>query len=239
MGVEIDAPLIDETSLALNFTNEIGAEGNVRLLKNIAGLWVLQECRRAWARSGREYTYEKLMQLAAESAPFAAVIDLDAFLDPGHMPERIAEYCRHTGQPEPEQPGAMCRVILESLALRYRQVVENLESLTGRSIDTIYIVGGGSRNRLLNQFAADATGRRVVAGPVEATAAGNILVQAIGSKTLAGLREAREVVRASFELETFEPSRADWSGAWQTYQHITGGAATPSPRVTTRGGGSQ
>jgi rhamnulokinase len=235
MGVEIDSPLINETSLALNFTNEIGAEGKVRLLKNIAGLWILQECRRSWARSGREYTYEELVQLASEAAPFAAVVDPDAFLEPGHMPERIAEYCRRTGQKEPEQPGIMCRVILESLALRYRQVVQNLESLTGRKIGTIHIVGGGSRNRLLNQLAADATGRPVVAGPVEATAAGNILVQAIGSGILAGLHEARTVVRASFELERFEPSGADWSRSWRVYEQVT----TPSPLATTRGGGSQ
>jgi rhamnulokinase len=225
MGVEIDEPLVGETSLGLNFTNEIGVEGKVRLLKNIAGLWVLQECRRAWARAGREYSYEQLVQLASEARPFAAVIDPDGFLEPGRMPERIAEFCRNTGQAEPEQPGAMCRVALESLALRYRQVVENLETLTGRTIRVIHIVGGGSKNRLLNQLAADATGRRVVAGPVEATAAGNVLVQAIGAGELRGLKEVRDVVRDSFELETFEPSGADWSGAWRTYLDIMSAAA--------------
>lgn len=220
MGVEIDAPLVGEKALELNFTNEMGAEGKVRLLKNIAGLWVLQECRRAWARAGAEYSYEQLAQMASDAPPFVAAIDPDAFLEPGHMPERIAEFCRKSGQQIPEQPGAMCRVVLESLALRYRQVVENLETLTERPIRVIHIVGGGSKNRLLNQLAADATGRRVVAGPVEATAAGNVLVQAMGAGELRALKEAREVVRQSFELETFEPSGADWSDAWRRYRHV-------------------
>lgn len=220
MGVEIDAPLVGEKALELNFTNEMGAEGKVRLLKNIAGLWVLQECRRAWARAGAEYSYEQLAQMASDAPPFVAAIDPDAFLEPGHMPERIAEFCRKSGQQIPEQPGAMCRVVLESLALRYRQVVENLETLTERPIRVIHIVGGGSKNRLLNQLAADATGRHVVAGPVEATAAGNVLVQAMGAGELRALKEAREVVRQSFELETFEPSGADWSDAWRRYRHV-------------------
>ncbi|MDW8131201.1 MAG: rhamnulokinase family protein, partial [Bryobacterales bacterium] len=165
MGVELAEPVINPASLELNFTNEIGAAGTIRFLKNIAGMWLLQECRRAWALEGREYSYEELAQLASAAPPFAAVIDPDAFLEPGRMPEKIAEFCRRTGQQPPEPPGTMCRSILESLALRYRQVLESLESLLGRRLERIHIVGGGSRNRVLNQFVADATGRPVIAGP--------------------------------------------------------------------------
>jgi rhamnulokinase len=200
MGAEVDAPVIDETSLALNFTNEQGAGGKVRLLKNIAGLWLLQECRRDWALQGREYGYAELTRLAAESESCGAVVDPDSFHTPGRMPERIAEFCRQTGQPVPEQPGPMCRAILESLAATYRKVLENLETLTGARIERIHIVGGGSQNTLLNRLASEATGRTVIAGPVEATAAGNILVQAIGAGVVSGLNEARAVVRRSFSV---------------------------------------
>lgn len=219
MGVELEEPVINEQSLAINMTNEVGAEGRIRLLRNIAGLWVLQESRRAWAREGREFTYAELAQLASAAKPFTAIINPDHFLDPGDMPARIAEYCRQTGQTVPETPGEYARTILESLALRYRQVLEMLESLLGRSLDTIHIVGGGSRNELLNQLVADATGRTVVAGPSEATAAGNILVQAIGSGLLSGLDEARAVIRRSFPVSVFRPSSGDnWDRAYATFQ---------------------
>ncbi len=181
MGVEWDAPVIDERSLTLNLTNEMGAAGKTRLLKNIAGLWPLQECRRAWQLAGHEYSYEQLTELAAAAPPFTAVIDPDAFLEPGDMPARIAAYCRSTRQPEPASHAAFVRTIFESLALRYRSVLESLESLLARRFGTIHIVGGGSRNRLLNQLVADATGRTVIAGPAEATAMGNVLIQAIGA----------------------------------------------------------
>jgi rhamnulokinase len=218
MGVELTEPIINQRSLELNFTNEIGAAGTVRFLKNIAGMWLLQECRRAWALKGREYSYDELAQLAAAAPPFTAVIDPDAFLEPGRMPEKIAEYCRRTGQPAPEPPGPMCRTILESLALRYRQVLESLESLLGRRIERIHIVGGGSRNRVLNQFVADATGRPVIAGPAEATAAGNVAVQAIGAGLLKDLREARDLIRRSFPMTVFEPKpQADWDAAYQRF----------------------
>jgi rhamnulokinase len=198
MGAEVDAPVINETSLALNFTNEQGAGGKVRLLKNIAGLWLLQECRRDWALQGREYSYDELTRMASESETCGTLIDPDAFHHPGHMPEQIAEHCRKTGQTVPEGPGSMCRCILESLAATYAKVLGNIETLTGAPIDRIHIVGGGSQNTLLNGLAAEATGRRVIAGPVEATAAGNILVQAIGAGVVSGLDEARVIVRASF-----------------------------------------
>ena len=218
MGVELAEPIINQRSLELNFTNEIGAAGTVRFLKNIAGMWLLQECRRAWALEGREYSYDELAQLAAAAPPFTAVIDPDAFLEPGRMPEKIADFCRRTAQPVPEPPGPMCRTILESLALRYRQVLESLESLLGRRIERIHIVGGGSRNRVLNQFVADATGRPVIAGPAEATAAGNVAVQAIGAGLLEDLRQARDLIRRSFPLTVFDPQpQADWDTAYQRF----------------------
>lgn len=203
MGVELAEPIINKQSLALNFTNEVGAGGRIRFLKNIAGLWLLQECRREWALEGREYSYAELTDLAASARSHVARLDPDAFLEPGRMPQKIVDYCRATGQDVPEQPGEMCRVILESLAEKYRQVLESLEALLGRRIGVIHIVGGGSRNQFLNRLAAEATGRTVLAGPAEATAAGNVLVQAIGAGALSGLDEARAVVRHSFELARF------------------------------------
>ncbi|MBV9443926.1 MAG: rhamnulokinase [Acidobacteriaceae bacterium] len=205
MGVELRAPVIDDSSLAANFTNEVGVDGSIRFLKNIAGLWLLQECRRAWAKAGEEYTYSELMERCAASPATQTILDLDQFASPGDHPRRICEFCERTGQEVPQDPGAITRVILQSLAARYREVLESLESLTGRKIEVIHIVGGGSRNRILNQLAADYTGRRVIAGPAEATAAGNALVQAMGSGAVNSLDEIRAVVRQSFELEEFVP----------------------------------
>jgi len=206
MGMEIDAPVIDSQSLALGVTNEVGVCGKIRLLKNIAGLWLLQECRRAWSQEGTEYTYEQLTRMAAEARPFAAMIDPDAFLEPGDMPRKISEHCRGRGQEPPATHAEYVRTILESLAFRYRQVLESLEKLARRRIEVIHIVGGGSRNAVLNQMVADATGCVVIAGPGEATAIGNILVQAIGAGELSGLEDLRAVVRRSFSPETFEPA---------------------------------
>ncbi len=205
MGLELDRPIINPDSFAANYTNEVGVGGKIRFLKNIAGLWLLQECRRAWSLEGIEYTYEELTRMAAEARPFGAAIDVDAFLDPGDMPRKIAAHCRARGQEPPRTHGEYARAILESLARRYREVLEDLEKLSGRKIEVIHIVGGGSKNRLLNQLVANATGRRVVAGPAEATAIGNVLVQAMGSGELAGIEEIRAVVRRSCALETFEP----------------------------------
>src|SRR3954468_23448394 len=206
MGVELPQPVINDESLRRNYTNEVGVGGKIRLLKNIAGLWLLQECRRAWSLEGIEYTYDELTRMAAEARPFSARIDPDAFLEPGEMPRKIAEHCRACGQQPPATHGEYARAILESLALRYRQVLDDLEALSGRRIETIHIVGGGSRNQVLNQFVADCTGRVVVAGPGEATAIGNILVQAMGAGELSGLDDIREVVRDSFAPITFEPT---------------------------------
>jgi rhamnulokinase len=205
MGVETGAPIINESSLESNFTNEVGVAGTIRFLKNIPGLWVLQECKRAWAKTGQDYSYAELTERAAAAKPTETIIDLDEFVSPGNHPERICEYCRRTGQEVPQDVGAISRVVLQSLAERYKKVLLLLENLTGKSIEVIHIVGGGSRNRLLNQFAADRTGRRVVAGPAEATAAGNALTQAMGNGQVSSLEELRAVVRNSFELEEFRP----------------------------------
>jgi rhamnulokinase len=213
MGVELPAPLLSDKALAYNFTNEGGVGGTVRLLKNIMGLWLVQECRRAWERAGSTYSYDELMKLAAAAPPFASLVDPDdgGFILPANMPQALADFCRRTSQPAAADAGATIRCALESLALRYRWVLERLEELTGKTIEVIHIVGGGSQNTLLCQLTADACNRPVVAGPVEATAAGNVLVQAIALRLLGSLADAREVVRRSFDVRTFTPRDAD---AW-------------------------
>jgi rhamnulokinase len=222
MGVEIPQPVINEQSLRLNYTNEVGVGGRIRLLKNIAGLWLLQECRRAWSLEGTAYTYDELTRMAADARPFSALIDPDAFLEPGEMPRKIAEHCRARGEAPPATHGEFARAILESLAIRYRQVLEDLETLSGRRIEIVHIVGGGSRNRVLNQFVADCTGRVVIAGPGEATAIGNILVQAMGAGELSSLDEIRAVVRSAFAPETFEPKPSpEWEEAYARSSHAT------------------
>ena len=185
----------------MNITNEIGYGGKVRLLKNIMGLWLVQECRRTWLAQGHNYSYEELTDMAAAAEAGIAVIDVDAFLHPGHMPEKIAAWCRAHSQRVPHTPGEFVRVILESLAIRYNQVLEGIEKLTGKRIDVIHIVGGGSKNKLLNSLVVKATGRRVIAGPVEGTAIGNLLVQALGAGDIGSLAEARVIVRNSFDVQ--------------------------------------
>lgn len=197
MGVELSAPLINERVLAENFTNEAGFGGTTRLLKNIAGLWVLQECRRDWALEGHAFSYGELTAMAAEEAPYAGYIPPDEFSQPGQMPRQIAAYCRHTGQPVPATPAAMTRAILEGLARRYAEALATLEDLTGRRIAVIHIVGGGSKNNLLNALVERQTGRRVVAGPAEAAATGNVLVQAIGTGEVADLAAARRLTASA------------------------------------------
>ncbi len=205
MGVELEAPLINEASLAANYTNEVGVENRIRFLKNIPGMWVLQECRRQWKREGHELSYAELMEQAEGAKTCETLLDLELFVAPGDYPRRIREYAQQSGQQEPKEPGEFARVILSSLAARYKQVLESLEQLTGKSFEVIHIVGGGSRNRLLNQLTADVTGRRVIAGPAEATAAGNALTQAMGTGDVKSLEELRAIVRNSFEVEEFRP----------------------------------
>lgn len=218
MGVEIDEPILTPKAMELTVTNEIGAESKIRLLKNIAGLWLWQECRRAWAAGGLELSYQQMTEMAASARPFSAVIDPDAFLEPGQMPRKIAAFCQKTGQTFPEDRAALCRAILESLALRYREVLDSLEALLGWKIRVIHIVGGGSRNTVLNQLVADCTQRTVVAGPAEATATGNILIQAMGSGLVKGLSELRQVVKRSFPVTVVEPgSAAGWDAAYEKF----------------------
>jgi rhamnulokinase len=224
MGVELDASLINDRARALNFTNEIGFGGSVRLLKNISGLWIVQECRREWARAGQDFDYAELTQLATEAKPFAALINpADArFLPLGEMPQRIAAFCRETGQTPPRTSGETIRCALESLALLYRRTLSSIEELTGQNIERLHIVGGGSRNELLNQFTANALEIPVLAGPVEATALGNVLVQAIARGEVKSLSAAREIVRESFELKTFLPQETNvWKKTFERFGAMT------------------
>jgi rhamnulokinase len=208
LGTEVPAPVITPRARELNFTNEGGVCGTSRLLTNIGGLWPLQACRREWAASGLDVAYEDLFAQARDHAPaFGSLFDPDdpRFFHPSSMVGEIAAFCRETGQREPVGPGAYSRAILESLAFKYRSALESLEEVRGTRFDEIRIVGGGSRNRLLNQFTADATGRAVVAGPVEATALGNIAVQMLATGAAASLDEARQVIERSFPVERFDP----------------------------------
>ena len=223
MGVECPEPVITDQCRELNFTNEIGYGGSVRLLKNIVGLWLVQECRREWASQGGEYDYATLARLAADARPFVSLINPadPRFVSPGGMPARIAAFCQETGQPVPGSPGAFVRCALESLALYYRVVLRQLEQLTGRKVERLNIVGGGSQNQLLNQFAASALQLPVAAGPTESTALGNILVQAIALGHLPSLAAAREVVRNSFEVMTFKPQAAsEWDKAFVRFEQL-------------------
>lgn len=226
MGAELDTPVMNERALAHTFTNEVGIEGTIRFLKNIMGLWLLQECRREWAAEGNEYSYDDLVYASQSAEPFLAVVDPDAFLAPGRMPQKIQDYCRQTGQTVPSRPEQITRVIFESLAICYRKVLLDLEETLDQRMEVIHIVGGGSRNAVLNQLVADATGRRVVAGPAEATAIGNVLVQAIGSGYLKDHAEARDVVKNSFGVGHFEPrSSAGWESAYQRFRELTAQAS--------------
>jgi rhamnulokinase len=207
LGAELTAPIFTDAAREAGFTNEVGLGGTIRFLKNIAGLWVLQECRRAWAVAGQSFTYEELTRLAVESGPAQAHISLqDArFLSPGGMPEKIAAFCRETTQPAPASIGQTVRTIFESLALSYAQTLRRLESLVGTKFEKLHIVGGGSRSYLLNQLAADATGLAVIAGPVEATAIGNILIQALALGHLESPVHLRLIVKDSFPAQMFFP----------------------------------
>ncbi len=225
MGAELPEPVINEQSLAFNLTNEGGVGGPFRLLKNITGLWLVQECRRTWARQGEEFSYADLTQMAAQADPLQSVIDSDCgeFLKPGDMPARIRAFCQGTGQPVPQSKGAVVRCALESLALKYRWVLERLEEILGRRLEPIHIVGGGTKNQLLNQFTADVTGRRVVTGPIEATAAGNVITQAMTLGHIGSLAEGRRIVRNSFDVATYEPAgKSEWDEAYDRFLTVIG-----------------
>ena len=214
MGVEVAKPVINDKTFEYQFTNEGGAENTIRLLKNIMGLWVVQECKREWQKNTTDLSYLQMTQMAEKARPFSAFIDPDysGFLAPGNMPERIKDYLNQTGQEAIEDKGQLIRAILESLALKYRWVVERIEDITGRTIDRLHIVGGGIQNELLCQFTANATGKKVITGPIEATASGNILMQAKAMGDIKSLAEARKVVRNSFDLKEYQPQDA---ALWQ------------------------
>jgi rhamnulokinase len=225
MGVESPVPVVNDKVLALNFTNEGGVGNTTRLLKNISGLWLVQECRRIWNQGGRQWDWEDLNQLSATAAPLQAFINPDAaeFMAPDNMPAAICRFCQRTGQPVPADEGAVLRCGLDSLAMKFRQTLAMCEELVGGRLETIHIVGGGTRNRQLCQFAADACGRRVLAGPVEATATGNVMVQAISAGDVGSISEARQIIRRSFEVQQYEPRNTPaWDEAYPRFLKVLG-----------------
>jgi rhamnulokinase len=231
VGVELSGPVVTEEGLRANFTNEGGFGGKTRLLKNVMGLWLLQECRRQWTREGYEYSYQELTRLAEDAPPAGPLVDPDhpTFLSPGDMPSRIRSFCEETGQGPPEEPAAVVRCVFESLALKYRHAIEQAESLAGRAIGTVNVVGGGSQNSLLCQLTSDATRRPVLAGPVEATALGNLMVQACAREHLTSLEEIREAVRRSVEVQEYEPQGVEdgWQEAYEKLRGLIGGVSRP------------
>lgn len=208
IGVELDKPVLTEASLKAAFTNEGGVDGKIRFLKNISGMWLLQQCKKSWEKGGRKYEYDQLMKLAGGSQLNLCTIDPNdkLFLNPPDMPSAILEYCKKTKQQGPSNPGEFVRCIFESLALKYAQEVQEMNAILGKKIKTLHIVGGGSRNDILNQLTAERLGVKVVAGPVEATAIGNIIVQALAKKQIKTLVECRKLVAGSFGVKTFQSS---------------------------------
>lgn len=226
MGTELSAPLINGETRRLNFTNEGGALGTIRFLKNIMGLWIVQESRRQWKREGKDYSFADLQRMAEAEAPLQSFIDPDnaLFATPGDMPRRVVEYCKKTGQRVPENEGQIVRTIMESLALRYRATAEGIAELRGKPATAIHIVGGGTKDTFLCRLTADACGIPVVAGPVEATSIGNLCMQLVGKGELTGLAEARELVRRSFDTTVYEPTadRAAYDEAYVRFCKVTG-----------------
>lgn len=224
LGIELDAPVLHADALQLNFTNEGGVCGTTRLLKNVVGLWMLQCCRNSWSFRGLNYDYRELMELAAREPSFRHLVDPDdeSFLRPDDMPAAIDRFCFKTHQPAPSNPGAYVRAILESLAFKYRVVLKNLEQVSGQKITHLRVIGGGSKNRLLNQFTAEATGRRVLAGPAEATALGNAAIQILATGAATSLAEVRAIIDRSFPTEVFDPSEPEkWDREAERFQHYS------------------
>ena len=219
MGIESAEPVINEETYALNFTNEGGADGSVRLLKNICGMWLIEQCKKEWEKEGT-VTFTEIVQAANEASPFRCFINPDSpsFASPASMTAAIKEYCRVTSQPVPETMGEIARCIYESLAFRYKQVLSNLQKLATFPIETLHIIGGGAQNKMLNQFTANAVGKTVLAGPSEATAMGNILLQAKAAGLVKDKKEIRRIIRNSVELEMFDPEEtAHWELNYNKY----------------------
>jgi len=228
VGVETDGPLIDDRTFAANLSNEAGVGGTFRVLRNVTGMWILEECRRSWAADGTEHSLPELFALAREAPAFVSLIEPNdpGFASPGDMPGRVAGYCARTGQPEPSTPGALVRCVLESLALKHAQTVELVASATGREVTVLHVVGGGARNELLCEWTAHASGLPVLAGPDEATLYGNLLVQAIALGELSSLAEARELLRRSFQPAVYEPDGSEaWREARQRFDLLTAAVA--------------
>ena len=226
LGTELDEPLTDEKACACDLTNEAGYGGKVSFLKNIIGLWLIQETRRQWQREGREVSFGEMEDMARQAAPFRCFIDPDdpRFVPSGDIPDRVRHYCMETSQPVPEDDGQLLRCIYESLALKYRAALEELEYCTGKKYETIYMIGGGIRSELLCQLTANACKRRVSAGPVEATALGNVAVQLIACGEIADLNAARQVIAASDKLRVYTPeSPMQWEKAYEDQKLIIGG----------------
>jgi rhamnulokinase len=225
LGTELDSPVITPDALRLNFTNEGGVNGTTRLLKNVMGLWMLQGCRQSWAAQGLSYDYRELIELATRERSFHHLVDPDdeSFLRSADMLMAIDQFCTRTHQPVPQGPGAYVRAVLESLAFKYRFVLRNLEHVGGKRIDQIHIIGGGSKNRLLNQWTADATGRRVLAGPAEATALGNLAIQILATGEATSLQEVRAIVDRSVPTEVFDPLETDkWEEHAERFEQYCG-----------------
>ena len=225
MGIETDRPLINRETEDANMTNEGGAFGTVRLLKNITGMWLLEQCLSVWKEQGSEYTYDEMVALAQKAPEFTAFIDPDhaGFAAPGNMPAAIAEYCRTSGQTVPESHGEIIRIIFESLALKYRMVLDEFRSVAPFPIRRLHVVGGGSKNSLLNRFTACAAGIPVIAGPAEATAIGNLMMQAYAAGQVSSLQEIREVVLRSVKTETFMPADTErWNETYRSFCRIVG-----------------
>jgi rhamnulokinase len=225
LGTELDSPVITSEALRMNFTNEGGVNGTTRLLKNVMGLWMLQGCRQSWTGQGRAYDFRELIELAIREPSFRCLVDPDdeSFLRPANMLVAINRFCTRTHQPIPQEPGTYVRTVLESLAYKYRLVLRNLEHVSGKPIGQIRIIGGGSRNRLLNQLTADATGRKVLAGPAEATALGNLAMQILATGEASSLQEVRAIVDRSFPTEVFEPLETDkWNQHAERFEQYCG-----------------
>lgn len=225
LGVELDKPVINDTTRKLNYTNEGGINKTVRLLKNIMGLWINQECRRYWQKKGENVSFDELEAGANLAKPFASIIDVDdpSFFEPYNMPVKVQEYCKKTGQKVPETKGEIVRCVMESLALKYRQAIEGLEEIVGYKIPALHIVGGGCKEKTLCQFTANAINRPVYAGPIEATGIGNLSTQLIALGEVASIDQARQVVRNSFPIAEYVPQNAaDWENAYEKLLKIQG-----------------
>lgn len=224
LGVESSVPVINDDTYSMNYTNEGGIYGTTRLLKNIMGLWIYQECKRAWDKSGEIVSFDELENGASQAASFVSFIDTDdsSFYRPGKMPEKIQEYCRKTGQKVPGTKPEIVRCIMESLAFKYRMSLEGLEKIVGYSLPVLHIVGGGSRNIMLSQFTSNALARPVITGPVEATAAGNLVTQLLALGEVRNLSEGREIIRNSFPTVEYTPKdNSAWDSAYERYLEIT------------------